>query len=99
PRLAAQVRIDGGLERRENQLVAPHRSKERLTLDCIDHPLAADDDATLRTAEQFVAAETHDIDAALHDFCWRGLMLHARDSLRLNDRAAAEVLDERHPLL
>ena len=65
PRVAAQVRIHRRFERRQNQLVAAQRAEQRLPLERVDHPLAADDDAGLRTAEQFVAAEAHEIDAAL----------------------------------
>ena len=97
PRVAAQIGIDRGLERRQDQLVTAKRTEQRLPLERVDHPPAADDDASLRPAEQFVAAEAHEIDASPNDLRRSRLVLHAFDGLRLHDRAAPEVLDERNP--
>jgi len=97
--VAAQVRVDCGFQRRENQLVAPQRTEERRTLERGDHAPSPNDDAGLRSAEQLVAAEAHQIDAAPDDFCRCWLVLHPVGGLCLLDRAATQVLDERHPLL
>ena len=56
-----QVEVDGGLEGREDELVAAEGAEERLALQAGDQVCAAGDDAGLRAAEELVAAEGDEV--------------------------------------
>ena len=59
---------------------------------------AADDQARLRAAQKLVAGERHDVDAGFDRLARRGLVRQA-PGLEIDQRAAAEILDQRQPLL
>ena len=64
-----QIEIDRRFERRQNQLVAAQGAEERFLFSAaIRRSAVARDDTGLRTAEQLVAAEADEIDAAPQDF-------------------------------
>ena len=62
-RRSAQVRRDGGFECGVGQLVDTQRAHQRIGLDALQVGRLANDAATLRATEQFVAAEGDDGDA------------------------------------
>ena len=79
------------LERRERQLVGAQRPLQRMPAQPLDELRAADDDPRLRPAEQLVAGEADEVGAGGE----------ARGGGRLvadvEERAGAEVVDEREP--
>ena len=57
------VQAQRRLERRERELVDPHRARQRMSSHALDSRGRADDDAGLRPAEQLVGREAHDVGA------------------------------------
>ena len=93
------MKIDGRLHCRQDELVAPEGAEERVAFQGGDELRFPGDDAGLRAAEQFVAAEADQIDAATKHLRRRRLVLDARNFFRADDGPAPEVFDERQPLL
>src|SRR5437763_16703169 len=90
----SQIQIDGCLQRGKNQFVAAQGAEERLFLQCGDEFYFAGDDSGWWSAEQFIAAESDEIDAALDRLRRGWFVFDAREFLRPNDCAATEVFDE-----
>ena len=78
---AAKVCVERDFESGDRELVHAQRAEERIAADAFDEFAFAGDDAGLRAAEQFVAAEADDVDA--------GVAAGARD--RLIDSAGGEI--------
>ncbi len=87
------VQLQRRLERRQRQLVDPHRARQRVTL----HPShglgGAHDDPRLRPAQQLVPGEADQVGARLDAGPRRGLVQQVR---QVEQRAGAEVVDQRH---
>src|SRR5439155_18982622 len=98
-RPVAEVEINGRLHRREDQLIAAQRAEKRLAFERGYPPGFPGNNSRLRTAQQFVATETDEINAALQRFIRRGLVLEVGQLFRFHQSPAAEVFDQRHAFL
>ena len=96
-RLVAQMCVDRGGERGHDEFVTAKSAEDRFSFQSGNQARFAGDDSGLRSAEQFVAAETDEIRAAFQRFFGRGFMLRETEFPGRDDRAAAEVLDQRNP--
>ena len=94
--IIAQVCFDCRGQSRENELVATERTEKRLAFEGNDETRFSGDDSSLRTAEQFVAAETDEIDSLLQGFAGRRFVICEAEFFRCHDRATPEILDERN---
>jgi hypothetical protein len=99
--LARQMLGQRCLERSVRDLVHAQRAHQRMLADAREVFLPSDDDASLRAAEQLVAAEADDIGTRPHDGLDRRLSREWRRQRitvlgPLGDQAAAEILDDRH---
>jgi len=84
------------LERGISQLVGPNRAYQRMVPDAIDRSGAAHDNACLRTAKQFVAAERDDIGAGSQTRAHGGFVgQRRRVGVIQAEPATAEVLDKK----
>ena len=92
------VEAQGRFQRGQPHLVEAQRAFHRIARDALDQMPAADDEAGLRTAQELVAGEGDDIDARFDRLARRGLMRQA-PGLEIDQRAAAEILDQRQALL
>ena len=86
-----EVERERSLERGERELVGAERALERVAPQPLDQLGAAHDDPRLRPAEQLVAREADEVGAGGEARGWRRL------TLELDERAGAEVVDERQP--
>ena len=88
------------LERRsepgDRGLVQPHGARERVASHGRDRLRPADRDARLRTAEQLVAREQRHVRAGGNRLLHHRLRRHAV-SPRVEQRSAAEIVDEQQP--
>ena len=87
-----EIEAQRSLERRERQLVRAHRPLQRMAPQLLDEVGASDDDAGLRPAEQLVAREADEVGAGGERF------LRRRLAGKLDERARAQVVDERQPM-
>lgn len=91
----AQVSFDRGLQRGEHELVAAERTEERILLQGADAFGLAHDETGLRTPEQFVAAEAHQIGAGLEAFVGLRFVIEGGETGEVDPGTAAEVFDQR----
>ena len=94
--IIAQVCFDRRGQSRENELVATERPKKRLTFEGADETRFSSDNPSLRTAEQFVAAERDEINSLFQSFAGRRFVICEVEFFRCHDRATPEILDERN---
>ena len=87
-----EVERERALERGERQLVRAERAVERVAAQPLDEVRPPGDDPRLRPAEQLVAGEADEVGARSQR---RG---RGRLALELDERARAEVVDERQPV-
>ena len=87
-----EVERERPLERRQGELVGAQRALERMPPQPLDELGAAGDDPGLRAAEQLVAGEADEVGAGGEAGCGRRL------ALDLDERARAEIVDERQPV-
>src|SRR5207302_1194360 len=85
-------------ERGNGDLVRPERAHERMAAELRDRLPAPGGDAGLRPAEQLVAAEGDDVRAVAHGLR-NGLLAAQPESRGVEERPAAEVVDERDAAL
>ena len=82
-------------ERGQPDLVEPQRALQRVSGEPCDEIGAADDEPGLRAAQQFVAAEGDEI-GARRQRLGDGRLVRQAPALEIDQRAAAEILDQRH---
>ena len=87
-----EVERERALERGERELVRAERAVERVAAQPLDEVGAAGDDPGLRAAEQLVAGEADEVGSRGQRGGRRRL------ALDLDERARAEVVDERQPV-
>ena len=92
------VQLQRGFQRRRGELVDAHGAVHRVTPQLIDAGALAHHDAGLRSAQQFVAAERHHVDAAGDHLVDRRFVVQAV-GLQINQRTAAQVLHDRQVVL
>ena len=84
--------------RGERHLVGPHRARQRVAPDAGDQLGPADDQPCLRSADQLVAAERHDVGPGSQSLSRHRLMGEAI-ALRRQQRARTEVVDDDRAVL
>ncbi len=89
----AEIGAERGFERGDGELVHAERAKERMAADFCDEIAFAGDDAGLRAAEKFVAAEHHDVRARFDAVA--NERLGDAVSGKIDEAAGAEIFDER----
>ncbi len=92
--VAAQGRFKGG----ERQLAAAQGALQMILVHLADQFFFADHQARLRAAEDFVAAEGHDIGAGSDSFADQRLFRQAVQA-QVDQRAAAEIFHHRQIML
>ena len=94
-RAAGEQGRERPVERGERQLVEPQRARHRIAPQRVDETRPAEHDARLRSPEQLVAREAHEVGAQTQA---RRSVGFRRQTLRreIDERAAAEILDQRH---
>ena len=92
------VETEGGAQRRQRQLAGTERATKRVLGQTVDEVTPANHDAGLRAPEELVAAEGDEIgtrsDPIPHD-----RLVRQAECREIDERAASEVLDHRHPAL
>ena len=85
------------LQRRQRELVDPHRARERMSSHALDRGGLANGDAGLRPAEQLVAREAHDVGAGGDAVGGRGLIgeQRAQPARHPRQHSGADVVDHR----
>ena len=96
-RLTFEVMHQRGRQRRQIEFIHAQRARQRMLLQRLHVLLFADDDARLRPAQQFIAAEADDVRARRHRFLHRRFV---RQTVlrRIEQRPAAEIVDQRDVL-
>src|SRR6185436_16657439 len=95
--LRVEVQRERRLERSQGQLVRAERALERMPSQPLDELGAADDDPRLRAAEQLVAGEADEVGSGLQALA-RGRLVAERQAAACEERARAEVVDERQAM-
>ena len=86
------------LEGRQRQLVGTQRARQRVLADARQASAIADHEPGLRAAQQLVARAGEHVHAGLQAVAHRGLAFEP-ECREVGERAAAEVLDQRHARL
>ena len=89
----AKVRAERGFERGDGELVDAESAEQRMAADARDDFFFSGDDAGLRPAEQFVAAEHHNVGAGFDAVADE--RLGDSGGGEIDEAAGAEVFDER----
>src|SRR5262249_57446797 len=89
-----QGRVQGG----NGELVDPERSVPWVLLEPGDDGAPADHEAGLRTAEQLVAGERHQVDTGGHGL-GHGRLVREAPGPKIDQRPRAEVFHHRDPAL
>ena len=91
-----EVKLGCCLKRSENQLVAPKSAEKRFAFQRRNQSLFSGDNAGLRSAEKFIAAEADKIDSGTQSFHRSWFMFAQTKFFAGSDRAAADVFDNRN---
>ena len=92
-RPAGPVEREGGGDGGEDRLVRPHRASQRVLPEPFDQVAPADDQPGLRSADQLVAGERHEVRPGRQPLA-RGRLVDEADPLRRQEGAAAEIVDD-----
>ncbi len=96
--LAVEVVAQGGLQRRQGQLVDAQGARHRVAADLLHQLTPADDQSRLRPPQQLVAAEGDHVDAGGHRLAHRRLPRQAEIG-QIKQHTASQILHHRQPVL